>query len=94
MDNKVIIEQPNREEIERASKQFAENLAWAQSLTKEQINFLCDGGWYNSTLEGYLILAAERAGFTKTQIKSLRSGLKDALSCYTKEDAEKEAERI
>ena len=88
MDNKVIIEQPNQEEIERASKQFAENLAWAQSLTKEQIN------WYNSTLEGYLILAAERAGFTKTQIKSLRRGLKDALSCYTKEDAEKEAVRI
>ena len=94
MDNKVIIEELNQEEAEQSVKEFAENLAWAKSLTKEQINFLCDGGWYNNTIEGYLILAAERAEFTKPQINRLRKCLKDAFSCFSKEEAEKEALKI
>lgn len=53
---------------------------WAQSLTKEQIAYLCDGGWYNNTIRGYLIAAADNARFDNAQTDKLMDGLRDALS--------------
>lgn len=94
MDNKVEIITPTQEEVERAGKEFAENMAWAQSLTASQIDFLCDGGWYNNTIEGYLILAAQEANFTKEQIKALKKGLKSALDWHSKTDADKASKQL
>lgn len=84
----------SKEESERAAKEYAANLAWAQSLTESQIDFLCDGGWYNNTIEGYLILAAQEADFTKEQIKALKRGLKSALDWNSKTDADKASRRV
>lgn len=84
----------SKEESERASKEYAANLAWAQSLTESQIDFLCDGGWYNNTIEGYLILAAQEADFTKEQIKALKRGLKSAFDWHSKADADKASRLI
>lgn len=80
------------EEISETSqnipKREAELLSWAKSLSKEQINYLCDGGWYNSTINGYLIKAAEKADFSREQITALLDGLKEALSDNNKDDAD------
>lgn len=94
MDNKVKIITPTQEEVERVSKEFAECMAWAQSLTENQIAFLCDGGWYNNAIEGYLILAAQEANFTKEQIKALKKGLKSALDWHSKTDADKASKQL
>ena len=69
--------------------EFVNDMKWASSLSKEQIAFLCDGGWYNNTIRGYLIKAAEYADFTDEQISVLLEGLNIALDNYDKEAAEK-----
>ena len=51
-----------KEERERIIKEHKEKMKWAQSLTKEEINFLCDAGFYNDAIKGYLITAAKNAG--------------------------------
>ena len=50
-----------KEERERIIKEHKEKMKWAQSLTKEEINFLCDAGFYNDAIKGYLITAARNA---------------------------------
>ena len=87
-DEAEWIELPSKEDVEQAQREFKENLKWAQSLTKQQINFLCDGGWYNNTIRGYLIIAARNADFTKEQIRDLLGGLRWAFSEHDKEDAD------
>ncbi|MBR3023391.1 MAG: hypothetical protein IKN85_10385 [Oscillospiraceae bacterium] len=79
---------------EQAMKEWKENMKWAKSLTKEQINFLCDGGWYNNTMEGYLRLSAKNAGFKDDDIRKLIAGLKDALEWYDKEAADAESKKL
>ena len=94
MSEKAEIKTISKEESERAAKEYATNLAWANSLTESQIDFLCDGGWYNNTIEGYLILAAQNADFTVEQIKELKKGLKSALDWNSKTDADKASRRV
>lgn len=69
-------------------QEYRKLLSWAQSLTREQIDFLCDGGWYNNTMKGYLIIAAKEAGFTDEQIDNLLQGLRMAFSKKNKSDAD------
>ena len=66
-----------------------EMIKWADSLTQDQIDYLCNGGWYNNTMKGYLIAAAQEAGLSKQQIRDLLNGLRMALSEKDKSDAEK-----
>lgn len=61
---------------------------WAQSLTKEQVAYLFDGGWYNNTVKGYLIAAADNAGLDDEQTDKLMDGLRDALSAMPMRKAE------
>lgn len=69
-------------------QEFDKLLTWAQSLTREQIDFLCDGGWYNYTMKGYLIAAAKEADFTDEQIDTLLQGMRIALSEKNKSDVD------
>lgn len=73
---------------QKHSQEFNKLLNWAQSLTHEQIDFLCDSGWYNNTIEGYLIAAAKEADFSKTQIDNLLHGLQKAFCKKSKADVE------
>ena len=70
-------------------KEHEELMNWANSLSDKQLDFLCDGGWYNNTIRGYLISAAQNAEFSNEQIKELLNGLRLAFSLKNKEDAEK-----
>ena len=76
-------------ETEKAIKEYKDNMSWAKSLTDNQIEFLCNGGWYNNTIKGYLIEAAKIAGFDEEQTRSLLNGLRIALSEKTCSEAKK-----
>jgi ribulose bisphosphate carboxylase small subunit len=87
-DNTVIVEEPTPEEIETTRKKIMDLMNWAQSLTAEQIAFLCDGGWYNNAMKGYAVIAAQNAGFTAEQIQKLLDGFHWAFEFKDKEQAE------
>lgn len=70
-------------------REFDELVQWGHSLSKRQIDFLCDGGWYNNAIHGYLIKAAEFADMNDEQINALLEGLDAALDSFDKQDAEK-----
>lgn len=74
---------------EKIVREKAELYRWANSLTQSQIDYLCNGGWYNCTIKGYLISAALEAGFTDEQISELLDGLRWAFSLKDKSDADK-----
>ena len=80
---------PTPEQLEQWRKEDAEKKEWANSLTEEQLDFLCDGGWYNDTIRGYVIAAARKADFSKEQIKELVNGLRFAFSEKNRRDVEK-----
>ena len=86
-DEEIILPTPEQEEAWR--KESAEKIEWANSLTEEQIDFLCDGGWYNNAIRGYVIAAAREADFSNEQINELVNGLRFAFSKKNKRDAEK-----
>lgn len=89
-DSEEIYELPSDKEIKSAAEKQVELIKWAQSVSQEQLDFLLDGGWYNSAIKGYLLLAAEEASFTNEQKNALLGGMMKALSNYNKVQAEKE----
>ena len=86
--NDDIIILPSEEEKEQAKAEFRELMNWSKSLTAKQIDFLCDGGWYNNAIRGYLITACRNAELTDEQTKQVLVGLNWALSEKNKADAE------
>lgn len=86
--NEEVIIMPTEEEREQAKQEFKELLKWSRTLDSKQIDFLCDSGFYNNAMRGYLIATAKNAGFTKEQTEELLSGLNNALSDLNKADAE------
>lgn len=79
-------EQPQYDE---AVMKYMESLKWAHSLTEEQVNYLCDGGWYNNTIRGYLIDAARLADFPAELTQELVSALKLSFEIHDKAAADK-----
>lgn len=79
---------PSDEDIRAAAEKQFKLTKWAQSISKEQLQFLLDGGWYNSAIKGYVLLAAEEVGFTDEQKNMLLGGIMKALSNYNKAAAE------
>ena len=88
MNDDVII-LPTEEEMEQAKSEFRELMKWSKSLSDKQIDFLCNGGWYNNAIRGYLIASCRNAEFTDKQTKALLVGLNLALSEKNKAEAEK-----
>lgn len=88
METEEII-MPTEEEKKTFFAHQHELYKWAFSLTQEQIDFICNGGWYNNAIKGYLIAAAKVADFTNEQTRALLDGLRWALSEKDKAEAEK-----
>ena len=84
----ILTESFPKEERKRIITEHKAKMKWAQSLTKEEINFLCDAGFYNDAIKGYLITAAKNAGLDREQIKKLLDGLYWAFDEKDKVDAE------
>ena len=79
---------PTDDDIKAAAEKQFKLTKWAQSISNEQLQFLLDGGWYNSAIKGYVLLAAEEVGFTDEQKNMLLGGIMKALSNYNKAAAE------
>lgn len=88
ISNDDYIELPSDDEIKASAQKNKELTDWAQSLTQEQINFLCDSGFYNIAIKGYLIAAAENAEISHEKLIDLQNGLSFALDTYNKKNAE------
>ena len=88
ISNDDYIELPSDDEIKASAQKNKELTEWAQSLTQEQINFLCDSGFYNRAIKGYLIAAAENAEISHDKLIDLQNGLSFALDTYNKKNAE------
>ena len=61
----------------------------AFSLTEEERMHMCDMGFYNDVIRGYLIRAMKEADFQKEEIMRALSGLRWALDSMTAAEAEK-----
>ena len=61
----------------------------AFALTNEERLHICDMGFYNDAIRGYLIRAMKEADFQEGEIERALSGLRLALDCMTAAEAEK-----
>ena len=61
----------------------------ARSLTAEERLHICDMGFYNDVIRGYLIRAMKEADFQEEEIERALSGLRWALDSMTAAEAEK-----
>lgn len=64
-------------------------LTWSLGLSKEEKSYLCDLGYYNDAIKGYLIASARNAELDEETIDRLLDGLNTAFSEYDKATAEK-----
>lgn len=87
-EESYITEIPSDDEVKAAAEKMHKLTKWAQGVSQEQLQFLLDGGWYNSAIKGYVLLAAEEVGFTDEQKNMLLGGIMKALSNYNKAAAE------
>lgn len=88
MNENNVLEACSDDELTAATEAHLRLLAWAQSLTPQQIAYLCDGGWYNVAIRGYLVAAAQNAGMNREQISLLLDGLRCAFEDMDMRDAE------
>lgn len=83
------VQMPTREEM-RAFWQHQRQLdAWAQSLTDEQRKHLCNMGFFNSSVKGYAIRAAQEFGMTEDQTRDFLQCMSYALDMLNADEAEK-----
>lgn len=61
----------------------------AVSIPKEVRYRLCDLGYYNDAMKGYLIAGMRSAGFTEAEISRAVLGMRSAHDELTAEEAEK-----
>ena len=61
----------------------------AYALTEEERLHICDMGFYNNVIRGYLIRAMKEADFQEEEIERALSGLEWALESMTAAEAEK-----
>ena len=61
----------------------------AYALTEEERLHICDMGFYNNVIRGYLIRAMKEADFQEEEIERALSGLEWALDNMTAAEAEK-----
>ena len=59
-------------------------------LTKEERYHICDMGFFNGAIQGYMIRAMKEAGFKPDEIRRAVGGLGWALDELTAAEAEKE----
>lgn len=58
------------------------------SLTEAQRHVLCDMGYFNTTIYGYMVEALEIAGFSREDIRKAIGGMRMALDEMTAAEAE------
>ena len=77
-----------REEIKAAREKHRRMDEKAFALTEEERMHICDMGFYNDVIRGYLIKAMENTGFEKKDISRALRGLHHAFDDMDAERAE------
>ena len=75
----------NREWVKREQ----ELLSQAAGVPREVRYKLCDMGYYNDAMKGYMIAGMRRMGFPETEIRKAVLGMRSAHDELTAEEAEK-----
>ena len=66
-----------------------ELMSAAVSVPEEVRKKLCDMGYYNDAMKGYLIAGMRRMGFSESEIRRAVLGMRSAHDELTAEEAEK-----
>lgn len=66
-----------------------ELMSLALSIPEEVRYKLCDMGYYNDAMKGYLIAGMRRMGFTEVEIRRAVLGMRSAHDELTAEEAER-----
>ena len=66
-----------------------ELLSRASEVPKDVRTKLCDMGYYNDAMKGYLIAGMRRQGFSESEIRKAVLGLRSAHDELTAEEAER-----
>ncbi len=82
-----VLPQVNQEEHEAALDKEMKMWAMAMNMTPEERFSICDQGYYNDTIKGYLIAAMQAAEFGRDEVKRALDGMKWALSETNAEEA-------
>lgn len=61
----------------------------AREVSPEVRYKLCDMGYYNDAMKGYMIAGMRKMGFTETEIRKAILGMRAAMDEKTAEEAEK-----
>lgn len=70
-----------------ASPKTVQDMALVMNLTDEQRLLLCDLGYYNEVMRGYVIRALEKVGYDDNTIDRALDYLEVALDDYTAAEA-------
>lgn len=77
----------NEKEIDEAVDKQQKMMAKAFALTHEERMHICDMGFYNDAIKGYLIVAMRNKGFKDEDIKRALLGLYWAFNDKTADEA-------
>ena len=72
-----------------ATPEYVQNMSKIMQLTEEQRFLLCDLGYYNEIIQGYLLSALGNAGFNQEDIDNALAGLYRAFDEITASEARK-----
>lgn len=70
-----------------ASPELVQDMAKVMNMTEAQRLLLCDLGYYNEVIRGYLIRAMELAEFDTKDIERALNGLHDTFDCLSAAEA-------
>ena len=74
----------NRDWVSKEHALMAEAIA----VPKEVRYKLCDMGYYNDAMKGYVMIAMREAGFDEKDVRKVVRGMRTALDAKTAEEAE------
>ena len=66
-----------------------ELMSQASEVSTELRYKLCDMGYYNDVMKGYMIVAMKNAGFSTSEIRKAILGMRAAMDEKTAEEAER-----
>ena len=69
--------------------EYQKLLSAAIAVPEEVRYTLCDMGYYNDVMKGYLIVGMRNAGFSESDIRKAILGMRNALEEKTAEEAER-----
>lgn len=70
-------------------KRERELMSQAAGVPKEVRYKLCDMGYYNDAMKGYMIAGMRRMGFSESEIRKAVLGMRSAQDELTAEEAER-----